>query len=640
MISIGFFELKTGSDNNMYNEKSSHDKNQIGNDTIPAAQSPNRPTEVNDIGTSYSKKRSHPTDVHDTNATFSSKNNLSGSTINSYNLISLLSSSGESELYKCSAPNGQNYCIKIYFDAQHVRVDVREKLKNFRHDNVLPLIDWGFWNNRIFEVFPLLIDSKSLYDIVKLKQIKNYNVKSLIKQTAEAIHALHKLGVVHQDIKPENLMISSKGKVIVIDFGVSGYHNADNRTHVTVIGRTLDYASPEVRQGEFCGAASDFYSLGATIYYLLFGMPPFLGSDFDAIANTRIPHLDETDKSFQHILYGLMQCNKDKRWQYEAVIDWCNNNYAKWVIPISSAFKGQTTVKYTFFYNRRSYEFEIPNQLPELVITLAQQWNIFLINVNGQFEILANKIRNATEMTNWERIFEICILTYEDMARIYHKVYSNNAYVSKDVIYFIKLYELYPEMKEFGWKGLLFQDISTLGTAILQVLWKTEIELITGLHNNSGNAFDFYNSDSEIRNGKSPSLSFNNIIEIIRYHLISHYCYVHEQTDLANTIYEYESSIDLNNRGLQEGYYRIAYILSSSSSVQVNGEILDNLSMFQGKINTIIEECATKKTNEPFNNFCDSLCIDGALKPGFKVWAEHQGFKDAVSTLVNNMGGK
>ena len=46
------------------------------------------------------------------------------------------------------------------------------------------------------------------------------------------------------------------------------------------------------------------------------------------------------------------------------------------------------------------------------------------------------------------------------------------------------------------------------------------------------------------------------------------------------------------------------------------------------------------KTNEPFNNFCDSLCIDGALKPGFKVWAEHQGFNDAVSTLVNNMGGK
>ena len=625
----------------MYTEKELPDNEKTQNDNHISNSEMNNysPTEIPIRHDMSRNGRNQPTEVNIVSSHSSVKNNLSGSTINSYNLISLISSSGESELYKCSDPNGEYYCIKIYFDSRHVRTDVRKKLLNFRHDNVLPLIDWGFWNNRIFEVFPLLIDSKSLYDIVKHKQIKNYNLKSLIKQTAEAIHALHKLGVVHEDIKPENLMVSSNGKLKVIDFGGSAYHNADNRTHVTVVVRTLDYASPEVRLGEFCGPASDFYSLGATIYFLQIGTPPFLGSDFEAIANTRIPYLDELEESYQHLLYGLMQCNKDKRWQYEAVIAWCNNSYAKWVIPISSASKTQTTVKYTIYYNRRYFEFEIPNQIPELVVTLAQQWNTFLINVNGQFEILADKIRNATEMANWEHIYEICNFTYEDMSRIYPKVYSNNSYVNKDVIYFIKLYELYPNMKEFGWNELFFKDLSALGEAMIEVLWSGEIKHVTSKSVKINNLFYFDGDNKEIENGKSKRITLKDIFQIVRYHLISHYYYVHGQTVLADKIYNYESAVDVENLTLQESLYRIAYTISGSTVLHINGERIENITMFQNKVNSIIAECSAINSNDPFINFCKSLCENGSLKPGFKVWAENQGFENAITDLEKNIGG-
>ncbi len=111
-------------------------------------------------------------------------------------------------------------------------------------------------------------------------------------QICDALDTMHKHGVVHRDLKPENIMIGEGDHVTIIDFGIAMKEEARRITHVglTPALGTPDYISPEQVKGARGDHRSDIYALGAMLYEMLTGQPPFTGSNPLAVMNERLLH--------------------------------------------------------------------------------------------------------------------------------------------------------------------------------------------------------------------------------------------------------------------------------------------------------------------------------------------------------------
>ena len=108
-------------------------------------------------------------------------------------------------------------------------------------------------------------------------------------QTAEAIQAAHEKGIIHRDVKPDNILIAGSGHVKVADFGIARAADATTISHLGDILGSAKYMSPEQAAGEEVGPASDLYSLGVVLYEMLTGRVPF---EVDTPADLSAKHDD------------------------------------------------------------------------------------------------------------------------------------------------------------------------------------------------------------------------------------------------------------------------------------------------------------------------------------------------------------
>jgi len=148
------------------------------------------------------------------------------------------------------------------------------------HPNILTTYDFGLDSKRLFIVMEL-VDGSDLKDwIVKKNFSPEVSRFNLIKQASSGLAYAHHQGIVHCDIKPQNMLVSDAGSLKISDFGISRALETISRTekHNEVWGSPF-YISPEQGSGKPPSPASDVYSLGVIMYEVFAGKLPFLDDD-------------------------------------------------------------------------------------------------------------------------------------------------------------------------------------------------------------------------------------------------------------------------------------------------------------------------------------------------------------------------
>lgn len=147
------------------------------------------------------------------------------------------------------------------------------------HPGIVPVYDVGECHGFHYFSMPL-IDGVSLGDRLTRGPIDPDEAARVIKSAAETIHFAHQHNVIHRDLKPGNILVDEHGQPLITDFGIA-HRIDDNQTaeQVDSLMGTAEYMSPEQASGEPAGPLADVYSLGATLYCLLTGRPPFQSSN-------------------------------------------------------------------------------------------------------------------------------------------------------------------------------------------------------------------------------------------------------------------------------------------------------------------------------------------------------------------------
>ena len=158
---------------------------------------------------------------------------------------------------------------------------------NLNHPNIVGVYDWGEADGTYFMVMEY-VDGRTLSEVLRAEgPLHPDRVADVGADVAAALGFAHRNGVVHRDVKPGNVLVTSAGQVKVADFGIARAitANADeNLTQVGTVMGTATYFSPEQARGDAVDPRSDIYSLGCVLYELLVGQPPFTGDTPVAIA--------------------------------------------------------------------------------------------------------------------------------------------------------------------------------------------------------------------------------------------------------------------------------------------------------------------------------------------------------------------
>jgi serine/threonine-protein kinase len=157
---------------------------------------------------------------------------------------------------------------------------------NLQHPHILPLFDSGEADGYLFYVMPF-VEGETLRDrLNREKQLPVPDAIRIASEVASALDYAHRHGVVHRDIKPENILLHD-GQALVADFGIALAASKASGARMTETGMSLGtphYMSPEQAMGEReITARSDVYAIGAVLYEMLTGEPPFTGSTAQAI---------------------------------------------------------------------------------------------------------------------------------------------------------------------------------------------------------------------------------------------------------------------------------------------------------------------------------------------------------------------
>ncbi len=146
---------------------------------------------------------------------------------------------------------------------------------NLNHPNIVNIYDWGN-EEELYYIVMEYVEGRDLKEILKNEgRILPERAAEIAAEICAALQFAHRHNLVHRDIKPHNVFITSLGQVKVMDFGIARERNGGGMTQTGVVMGTPQYISPEQAQGLQVDGRSDIYSLGVVLYEMLTGRVPF-----------------------------------------------------------------------------------------------------------------------------------------------------------------------------------------------------------------------------------------------------------------------------------------------------------------------------------------------------------------------------
>ena len=227
-----------------------------------------------------------------------------------YEITELIGVGGMADVYKANdVMENRTVAVKILKPEFSQNEEFLRRFRNeskaiavLSHPNIVKIYDVGFTDEIQFIVMEY-IDGITLKEFIEQQGVLKWkDALHFVTQILRALQHAHDKGIVHRDIKPQNIMLFTDGTIKVMDFGIARFSRIDGKTLSDKTIGSVHYISPEQARGDMTDERSDIYSVGVMLYEMLTGRKPFDGENPVAIA---LKHMQETAVSPREIMPSI-----------------------------------------------------------------------------------------------------------------------------------------------------------------------------------------------------------------------------------------------------------------------------------------------------------------------------------------------
>ncbi|SBS79022.1 Serine/threonine protein kinase [uncultured Mycobacterium sp.] len=212
-----------------------------------------------------------------------------GTSFGKYTISRLLGRGGMGEVYEAyDTAKGRAVALKILSDGVSHDPAFRARFQResqaaaiLQEPHVIPIHDWGEFDGRLY-IDMRLVQGQTLAEMIKQGPLAPARAVGIVTQMAAALDAAHAAGLIHRDVKPENIIVTPADFAYLVDFGIAETKGATRLTEAGSQIGTLKYMAPERFNGEQATPAVDVYALTCVMYEMLTGETPFAGDSLES----------------------------------------------------------------------------------------------------------------------------------------------------------------------------------------------------------------------------------------------------------------------------------------------------------------------------------------------------------------------
>ena len=291
-----------------------------------------------------------------------------------YEVQEIIGVGGMSVVYKAyDNVDDRIVAVKILKDEYSDDVEFLRRFKNeskaiavLSHPNIVKVYDVSFGEKLQYIVMEY-VDGITLKEYIQKQHIITWNdAVYFTSQILRALQHAHDKGIVHRDIKPQNIILLPNGNIKVTDFGIARFSRTETKTLTENAIGSVHYISPEQAKGEFTDERADIYSVGVVLYEMLAGKVPF---DADSAVSVALMQLQKEPKrlteinpniplGLEQICFHAMQKNPEDRYQ----------TATEMLLDIEEVIRNpKATFDYTYFVDKEPTKYVFKEDIPQKI---------------------------------------------------------------------------------------------------------------------------------------------------------------------------------------------------------------------------------------------------------------------------------